>query len=92
MANGKISDRSVAAVSAALVATAVSGALVPQVKTNVPDPVPGARPAIIERIRVHGFDVETDVAVRDLCEREGLRRSRRRFGAAKETQRLWYAA
>ena len=45
-----------------------------------------------ERIRVHRFDVEADVAVRGLRERECLRRSRRRFGAAKETQRLWYAA
>ena len=29
-----------------------------QVKTNVPDPVPGARPAIVEHITVHGKSLE----------------------------------
>lgn len=29
-----------------------------QVQTNVPDPVPGARPAMVERIKVHGAALE----------------------------------
>ena len=29
-----------------------------QVKTNVPDPVPGARPATVERIKIHGTALE----------------------------------
>src|SRR6476661_2537805 len=29
-----------------------------QVKTNVPDVVPGTRPAIVERIRIHGKALE----------------------------------
>ena len=29
-----------------------------QVKTNVPDPVPGARPAAVERITIHGTALE----------------------------------
>jgi hypothetical protein len=29
-----------------------------QVKTNVPDPVPGARPATVERITIHGPSLE----------------------------------
>ncbi|HEY7055498.1 MAG TPA: alpha/beta fold hydrolase [Vicinamibacterales bacterium] len=29
-----------------------------QVKTNVPDPVPGARPSIVERIKIHGRSLE----------------------------------
>src|SRR6516165_7653712 len=43
---------------AALVVTAGSLALVAQVKTNVPDVVPGARPAIVEHIRIHGQALE----------------------------------
>jgi enterochelin esterase-like enzyme len=42
----------------ALVVTAGSLALVAQVKTNVPDVVPGARPAIVERIKIHGQALE----------------------------------
>jgi hypothetical protein len=33
-------------------------AIVAQVKTNVPDPVAGARPAIVERIKIHGTALE----------------------------------
>ena len=32
--------------------------LVAQVKTNVPDVVPGARPAVVERIKIHGRALE----------------------------------
>jgi enterochelin esterase-like enzyme len=41
-----------------LIATAGSLALVARVKTNVPDVVPGARPAIVEHIRIHGQALE----------------------------------
>jgi len=41
-----------------------------QVKTNVPDVVPGARPAIVERIKVHGKalegNLESDAVDRDV--------------------------
>ena len=47
-----------AVLAAALVATAASIAAVAQVKTNVPDVVPGARPAIVERIKIHGKALE----------------------------------
>jgi S-formylglutathione hydrolase FrmB len=43
---------------AALAVTAGSLGLVAQVKTNVPDVVPGARPAILERIKIHGQSLE----------------------------------
>ena len=42
-------------VAAVLVALPVGAG---QVKTNVPDPVPGARPATIERITIHGPSLE----------------------------------
>jgi S-formylglutathione hydrolase FrmB len=59
MTDVKILDRGVAALGAAAVAAA-GGLLtaVAQVKTNVPDPVPGARPAIVERIKIHGKALE----------------------------------
>ena len=54
---------------AALVVTGGSLALVAQVKTNVPDVVPGARPAIVERVKIHGQalegNLEGDAADRD---------------------------
>jgi enterochelin esterase-like enzyme len=42
------------------VATVTAGLLsaAAQVKTNVPDPVPGARPALVERITIHGASLE----------------------------------
>jgi len=50
-------NRRVAALAVAL--TATSGlSVVAQVKTNVPDPVPGARPAIVEHIKIHGKTLE----------------------------------
>jgi enterochelin esterase-like enzyme len=54
----KVSGRRVAVVAAALAAAAGSLAVVAQVKTNVPDVVPGARPAIVERIKIHGTALE----------------------------------
>jgi S-formylglutathione hydrolase FrmB len=51
-------ERRVMIVAAALAVTAGSLASVAQVKTNVPDVVPGARPAIVERIRIHGQALE----------------------------------
>jgi S-formylglutathione hydrolase FrmB len=52
------SNRRVGLLAALLAAT--SGVLTgtTQVKTNVPDPVPGARPAIVERIKIHGKALE----------------------------------
>ena len=44
--------------AAAVAATVGSVAVVAQVKTNVPDVVPGARPAIVERIKIHGNALE----------------------------------
>ena len=57
MSNVTISLRR-AAVAAALAATAGTLAAVAQVKTNVPDVVAGARPAIVERITIHGAALE----------------------------------
>src|SRR6478609_7263259 len=41
-----------------LIAVLVSGAAAGQVKTTVPDVVPGARPATVERITIHGKALE----------------------------------
>jgi S-formylglutathione hydrolase FrmB len=48
----------VAALAAALAATAGAVAAAGQVKTNIPDVVAGARPAIVERITIHGEALE----------------------------------
>jgi S-formylglutathione hydrolase FrmB len=48
----------VAVVAAALAATVGALAAVAQVKTNVPDASPGARPVIVERITIHGKALE----------------------------------
>jgi S-formylglutathione hydrolase FrmB len=58
LADVKISKQRLAALAAALAATAGSLAVVAQVKTNVPDPVAGARPAIVERIKMEGKALE----------------------------------
>jgi enterochelin esterase-like enzyme len=61
MTDVKTSNRGVAALA---VAVAVTGGLLTaaaQVKTNVPDPVPGARPAIVERIKIHGKALESNL-------------------------------
>lgn len=47
-------ERRVGGLAAALAVAAGSLAVVAQVKTNVPDVVMGARPAIVERIKIHG--------------------------------------
>jgi enterochelin esterase-like enzyme len=53
-----ILKRRVSVLTAALGIAAGSLAIVAQVKTNVPDPVAGARPAIVERIKIHGTALE----------------------------------
>ena len=53
-----ILKRRLSVLTAALGITAASLAIVAQVKTNVPDPVAGARPAIVERIKIHGTALE----------------------------------
>ena len=57
MTNVKILSRSVPALAAV---AAIGGFLTAaaQVKTSVPDPVPGAPPAIVERIKIHGKALE----------------------------------
>ena len=54
-----MNDLTMSARRIAVLATLLSGAIgslpvVAQVKTNVPDVVAGARPAIVERITIHG--------------------------------------
>ena len=49
------------ALVAALVVPAGSIALLAQLKTNVPDVVPGARPAVVERITIHGQALESNL-------------------------------
>ena len=58
MSDVTISSRRAAVLAAALAATVGSLAAVAQVKTNVPDVVAGARPAIVERIKIHGQALE----------------------------------
>src|SRR5919107_994231 len=58
MPDVNISEWRACAAVAALAAVAGSVAAVAQVKTNVPEPVPGARPAIVERIKIHGKALE----------------------------------
>ena len=58
MSNVTISLRRAAVAAAALAATAGARAAVAQVKTNVPDVVAGARPAIVERITIRGAALE----------------------------------
>ena len=55
MSNARLPRRA-AGLMAALGLTA--GSLVAQVKTNVPDIVAGARPAIVERVKIHGTALE----------------------------------
>ena len=53
-----------------LLAAAVAGSAFAQVKNNVPDVVPGARPDTVEHIKVHGLSLEAnlegDAADRDV--------------------------
>jgi enterochelin esterase-like enzyme len=58
MSDATISLRRAAVLAAALAATVGALTSVAQVKTNVPDPVPGARPAVVERIKIHGTALE----------------------------------
>jgi S-formylglutathione hydrolase FrmB len=54
----KRAERRVTLLAAVLAVTASSLASLAQVKTNVPDVVAGARPAIVERIKIHGTALE----------------------------------
>src|SRR5215831_2540003 len=58
MRDTRTSHRSVATL--AMVAAVTGGLLsaAAQVKTNVPDPVPGAKPDIVERVKIHGTSLE----------------------------------
>ena len=49
----------------------VSGVLLGQVKTNVPDVVAGARPAVVERIKIHGKALEGNLEG-DAVDRDAL--------------------
>src|SRR6185436_10259245 len=53
-----ILERRVSVLTAVLGITSGSLAIFGQVKTNVPAPVAGARPAIVERITIHGTALE----------------------------------
>ena len=63
--------RRVAVLASALAATAGALAAVAQVKTNVPDVVAGARPAIVERITIHGNALEGNLEG-DAVDRDAL--------------------
>jgi enterochelin esterase-like enzyme len=58
MRNVNTLNRRVAALAATVTAAAGVLTLAAQVKTNVPDPIPGARPAAVERIKIHGKSLE----------------------------------
>src|SRR5436189_2832744 len=58
MADLTIFERRVTVLAASLASTIGSLAVVAQVKTNVPDAVAGARPAIVEHIKIHGTALE----------------------------------
>jgi S-formylglutathione hydrolase FrmB len=58
MTTVNIRSRGVAALAAVVVAMGGVLTLAAQVKTNVPDPVPGARPAIVERVKIYGKALE----------------------------------
>jgi len=58
MIDARTSQRRVAVLWAVLAATSGLFTAAAQVKTNVPDPVPNARPAAVERIKIHGQSLE----------------------------------
>ena len=70
-----VSDRRVVVLAAVLAAAIGSLPGVAQVKTNVPDVVAGAPPAIVERITIHGTALEGNL--------EEMR-SRQRAGRPRE--------
>ena len=71
MSDVTISVRRVAVLAAALAATSGALAAVAQVKTNVPDAVAGARPAIVERITIHGKALEGNLEA-DAVDRDAI--------------------
>jgi hypothetical protein len=58
MTDARTSHRGAAALAVAVAVTAGFISAAAQVKTNVPDPVPGARPSMVERIKIHGTSLE----------------------------------
>ena len=58
MTHVRTAHRGVAALTAAAAVTGGLFTAAAQVKTNVPDPVPRARPAIVEHIKIHGKALE----------------------------------
>ncbi len=58
MTDATISHRGVAVLALAVSITVGVISAAAQVKTNVPDPVPGARTAAVERVRIHGKSLE----------------------------------
>src|SRR5205809_501907 len=71
MAGLTMCKRLVTVLGASLALTIGSLAVVAQVKTNVPDVVAGARPAIVERITIHGDALEGNLEG-DAVEREAI--------------------
>jgi len=75
--DAKILNRGAAALAAAVVAT-TGGVFtaVAQVKTNLPDPIPDARLAIVERIKIHGKalegNLEGDAVDREVIDQYGI--------------------
>jgi len=59
------------AVLTALLALVFAGGATAQVQNNVPDIVPGARPATLEHIKVHGASLEGNLE-RDAADRDVL--------------------
>ena len=71
MSDVTISVRRVAVLAAGLAATSGALAAVAQFKTNVPDAVAGARPAIVERITIHGKALEGNLEA-DAVDRDAI--------------------
>jgi hypothetical protein len=66
-----ISARRVVVLAALLAAAIGHLPVVAQVKTNVPDVIAGARPAIVERIKIHGTALEGNLEG-DAVDRDAL--------------------
>src|SRR5436190_3464887 len=71
MADLTIFERRVTVLAASLASTIGSLAVVAQVKTNVPDVVAGARPAIVQWIMIHGNALEGNLEG-DAVERDAI--------------------
>jgi S-formylglutathione hydrolase FrmB len=71
MGHLELLKRRVATLAAIMAATAGVFTVFAQVKTNVPDPVPGARPAIVERVKIYGKALEGNLE-RDAVDRDAI--------------------